>query len=420
MDNQDRKKINNILREPLTRHRLSLNAKIRAAQNPENPTPFTLDDLKSYITGMKVGTEEFRKETLNVLEAVQTGVAPQRPKFDTPETQLLWGAALSYLSNNPDQMKSWTKPPAEGTQLNGTELWKQVTGTRHAVQELLSHAHHVREALRDKNTKYSWGQPGTGFSFDRNQNHIGIDFVQSMIVGFEHARGDVYREIGSALLSVSYPKRMQEIYKEMQPLLRKARQAQMKKGPQLKPEEYKELRMLSAEWELRHMMFSAAEDNVANRFVSNMGKQLLQDYSVSINNTAVTNRAVGLTRLPKEGSVSEDLRRYMNLCNTVRLSFYANNGLFENTDAGWYKVGVDPSLVRKTATLKRRPKDKPLDTDGISHEDFKHLRELCSGPKGLENLQPKQHERLYGWENLTSRVARADADRKAIIEEIWK
>ena len=209
MDNRDRKKIGNILREPLTRHRLSLNAKIRAAQHPEQPTPFTLDDLKDFIAGMKVGTEEFRKETLNVLEAVQTGQAPQRPTFDTPETQLLWGAALSYLSVNPDQMKSWTTAPAEGTPLTGTDLWKQVTGTRHAVQELLSHAHHVREALRDKSTKYSWGQPGTGFSFDRGKNHIGIDFVQSMIVGFEHARGDVYREIGSALLSVSHAGNLQ-------------------------------------------------------------------------------------------------------------------------------------------------------------------------------------------------------------------
>src|SRR5947207_3258552 len=107
--------------------------------------------------------------------------------------------------------------------------------------------------------------------------------METMIVGFEHARADVYREIGHALLSVSYPKRMQQLFKEMQPLMLKARKASTKKGPELKPEEYKKLRMLSAEWQLRHMMFNAAEENVANRFVSNMGLQMLQDYSVSLN-----------------------------------------------------------------------------------------------------------------------------------------
>src|SRR5690606_31872130 len=137
---RDRRKIENILREPLTRHRLTLNGKIRAAQNAENPVPFTFDDLKSFVAHMGVDDEGFRKETLNVLEAVQTGQAPQQPKFDTPETQLLWGAALSYLSANPDQMKTWTKPPADKTPLMQTSLWQQVTVTRQAHQELLSHA----------------------------------------------------------------------------------------------------------------------------------------------------------------------------------------------------------------------------------------------------------------------------------------
>ncbi|MDE1153850.1 MAG: hypothetical protein PW788_15060 [Micavibrio sp.] len=277
----------------------------------------------------------------------------------------------------------------------------------------------MREALRDKDTKYGWGDPGTGFTFDRQKNLINVDFMQSLIVGFEHARADVYREIGHSLLSVSYPKRMRDVNREMQPLLKKSRLAQQKKGPQLKPDEYKKLRMLSAEWQLRHMMFSAAEENVANKFVSNMGQQLLQDYSVSLNNTAVTNRGVGLTRIPQDGA-SEELKRYMNLCNAVQLSFFQNNGLFDNTDNGWFKVGVNPGLVRKTNTLASRPDDQKDDADGINHPDFQYLRELCGGPKGLENLQPKQHERLFGWANLTSRVERADADRKAIIEDIWR
>lgn len=413
----DRRKIESILREPLTRNRLLLNAKLRAAQG-EEPQPFTLEDFKSFMAGIRTPDPEFKKETLNILEAVQTGKAPQQPRFDTPETQLVWGAALAFLTINPDQMKSWPKPPAEGEKLPQTDLWKQVTGTDFAYNELLSHAHHIREALRDKDTKYGWGEPGTGFSYDRQRNLINVDFMQSMIVGFEHARADVYREIGHSLLSVTYPKRMKEVYREMQPLMRKSRLAQMKKGPKLKPDEYKKLTMLSTEWQLRHMMFHAAEENVANRFVANMGQQLLQDFGVSLNNTAVTHRGVGLTRIPDEGS--EELRRYMNLCNAVQLSFFANNNLFDDTDAGWAKVGVKPHLVRKTSTLAARPDGQKDDKDGIGHPDFQHLRELCGGPKGLENLQPKQHERLFGWANLSNRVARADEDRKAILEEIWR
>lgn len=420
---KDRKRIEDVLREPLTRHRLTLNGKIRAAQQPEEPQPFTLDDLKNFIAGVRSNKPDFQQEAQNVLQAVTTGEAPREPKFDAPETQLIWGAALAYLTLNPDQMKSWAKPPEEGAALGDTPLWKQVSDTRAARQELLSHGYHIREALRDKDTKYSWGAPGTGFGYDRQKNHINIDLMQSMIVGFEHARADVYREVGHSLLSVTYPKRMQQVFREMQPLLKKARAAQEskgKKGAQLKPEEYKKLRMLSTEWQLRHMMFAAAEENVANRFVANMGQQLLQDYGVSINNTAVTLRAVGLTRVPPKDKASDELRRYMNLCNAVQLSFYQNNDLFPDTDAGWSKVGVDGGRVRKTATLAKRPADKQDDADGIGHPDFQHLRELCGGPKGLENQQPKQHERLYGWANLSNRVQRADQERKSIVEEIWR
>ncbi|MDE1153851.1 MAG: hypothetical protein PW788_15065 [Micavibrio sp.] len=145
----DRKKIESILREPLTRHRLTLAQKLRAASNPEQPQPFTLEDLKNFAASIRTPDAEYAKETLNVLEAVQTGKAPQEPQFDTPEKQLIWGAAIAYLSSNPEQLKTWVKPPAEGTVLTGTELWKQVTGTNYAYQELLSlRAPRARSAAR--------------------------------------------------------------------------------------------------------------------------------------------------------------------------------------------------------------------------------------------------------------------------------
>ncbi len=58
------------------------------------------------------------------------------------------GVSLAYLKLNPDVMKTWT-PAVETGEVSATALWKQVTGTKVAYQELLGHAHHVREALRD-------------------------------------------------------------------------------------------------------------------------------------------------------------------------------------------------------------------------------------------------------------------------------
>src|ERR1035437_6740176 len=174
---EDRRSIESILKEPLTRHRFFLNSKIRAAQNPEDPQPFTLEELEDFSASIPTQDPNFKREVLNVLEAVQVGKAPQSPLFDTPEKQLLWGAGLAYLKLNPDVMREW-QPPVETGELGETALWKRVTGTSVAYQELLMHAHHVREALRDKATKYSWGEPGSGFAFSRQKNVINIDLMQ--------------------------------------------------------------------------------------------------------------------------------------------------------------------------------------------------------------------------------------------------
>ncbi len=105
---EDRRPIESILSEPLTRHRFILNSKIKAAQVQENPQPFTLEDFKAFTATIPSKDADFKSEVLNVLEAVQVGQAPKPPLFNTPEKQLLWGAGLAYLKLNPDVMKTWT------------------------------------------------------------------------------------------------------------------------------------------------------------------------------------------------------------------------------------------------------------------------------------------------------------------------
>ncbi|TVQ84040.1 MAG: hypothetical protein EA357_04135, partial [Micavibrio sp.] len=413
--NQERKKLQNILKEPLTGHRVLLANKFRAAQSGAPDVEFSLEDLKNFIASIPGQNDDFKDEAQNMLAGLQSGKAPKRPKINSPSKQVLWGAGLTYLALNPDQMKEWDTP-VEWQGLEKSALWKQLTETSYATQELLSHAQNVEEVLRHRQTAYKWGKPGSGVGYEQSSNKINIDFMHCLVVGFEHARADVMREIGYAYLSRSYPERMQKVYKEMAPLLVKSRKAAAKKGPELSKDEYKQLRLLSAEWQLRHMMFKAAEGNTVNRYVDNLGQVRMQDFGVSLNNSAVTAEGIGFMPPPKKGgNMTEELARYLNLVHTVRLSFFQNNDLFENNDASWKQAGVDPQQIRTLDSLKKRTQSK----DGVTHPDFKALLDLCRNDEGLENLQPKQHERLYGDDVIERKIRENDKKRNQVITYIW-
>jgi len=141
---KDRRKIENIIREPLTTHRFWLNGKLRAADDPENPQAFTLDEFKKFIDELPVKNATSQLEAVKVMTAVQTGVISQPPVFNTPETQLIWGAALAFLKVNPEQMSSWATPLPPETQLSQTALWKQIVDTRGAKRITVACASHSR------------------------------------------------------------------------------------------------------------------------------------------------------------------------------------------------------------------------------------------------------------------------------------
>ena len=85
----DRRKFETILREPLTRARFLLSSYLQAAQDEENPRPFTIEDLRSFTLSIGNNSPGYQREVFNVMAAVETGVAPQTPKFSTPETRIL-------------------------------------------------------------------------------------------------------------------------------------------------------------------------------------------------------------------------------------------------------------------------------------------------------------------------------------------
>ena len=168
-----------------------------------------------------------------MLQAVQSGKAPKTPKINTPALQLLWGAGFTFIALNPKHMEENWDNPVPYEMLEQSDIWKQITKSSYAIQELISHSKNIEEVLRDRKTAYKWGKPGTGVTYDNKANKISVDFRHCLVVGFEHARADVCREIGYAYLSRSYPDRMVKLYQTMAPLLMKSRRAKMKKGPEL-------------------------------------------------------------------------------------------------------------------------------------------------------------------------------------------
>ncbi|MFH1157924.1 MAG: hypothetical protein V1721_03455 [Pseudomonadota bacterium] len=427
LDNEGKKKIENILDVlPLTRHRIDLNNRIEAAKREKAPQPFEFKDLEKILEGISDGDPSFKQEASNILEAVQTGRAPKPVDLGTPEKQFGWAAGIAYLSVNQNVVKKTVpdtgmmlvkkrahlnagqgeakaaskagladesinemlarqnteadrekakaqeetkdaEPSGESTRVPGVSvLWKQVTNSPKAQEELLYHVRHVEKSLQGRKTQFAWGEPGTGFIYDRKKNIISIDLMQALTVGVEHARAGVYREIGQALLSLTYPKSMQDIYAEMQPLSEKQEKAQKGNGPELTQDEYRNLRILGAKWGLRERMFKAAEETAANRFVFDL--QTPQDHSVSLNIAAVTQGVAGVPRSPEDGDFGKEAV-YNNLCKAVRLSFFQRNGLFPDEEDEWLKNGVDPRKVRKTAPS--------AEGAGAGNPDFLDLRRLC-------------------------------------------
>ena len=72
--NTQKKKLQNILSEPLTRHRILLGSKIQKARHSDQPNIFTIQELETFINSVPDKSPEFLSEAKNVIEAVKTGL----------------------------------------------------------------------------------------------------------------------------------------------------------------------------------------------------------------------------------------------------------------------------------------------------------------------------------------------------------
>ena len=216
------------------------------------------------------------------------------------------------------------------------------------------------------------------FYSDPVNNQINIDFLMSLIGGFEDTRSIIFHEIGHSKLTRGYPKRMTEIRNQVEELAKKA------DAGQITSEEYAELRGLHFEWELRNALFQDGENSPVNRYSINTGRRLAQDFDLSLNVVETTIVRAGETPLPVEDN---PLTRFENMVRAVRMSLYKNNGLFEDNPQGWERVGVRSEWVQGIS------KSGHL----LAPEDaFAELMELCGAARGLEHLQPGTLDRMRG------------------------
>lgn len=405
------RRLDEILRLPLTQPRIALTGALQqGAMSPQQ-----LHAVMNYLTQDPAA----KAELPNVMAALSTGALERAPNLQRPSCQLLWASALIFLQANPDMQQVWPKP-ARAAQLAQTKLWQQLVDSPRANTEMVRHAFHIAEGVRNTDTRMGWGPPGSWFYFDPQKNRINIDFLYSLVAGFEHTRSVIMHEIGHSELSVAFPPRMGELRREIQEIKDRTGTGKMKQV------DYKAMRRADAEWQLYMRFFNSAEDNCVNRFATNMGDRGVQDYGYSLNQIVVTiagtgpiaNRSIsrdgdkqtGSTKV-KEAAAGEDsaMARFANICRLVNMSFFQNNGLMPNDDAAWRTVGVDTDWIRAL------PGATPPHKDALEE-----ILAMCRGPKGLEDLQPDVAERLYGPDWYNALAHESAAARNRICDDIWR
>lgn len=379
-----------ILDMPLTQVRLTLAQKFLNRKFERADLEETIAQLDKLVPPADKAAFEQEKDKIDL--ALKAGsLLSSEPNLKSPETQLLWAANLAYAAQH------------STTPIHQTELWHDLTESQDAKYELMKHAFQISRNAVNPNTRLKWGNPGTLFYFHPTENQINIDFLFSLIGGFEDTRSIIFHEIGHSKLTRKFTDRMQEIRTEMEELDEKR-----KKQP-LAQDEYKRLVELSTEWGFRHRVFDEAENSVVNRYTINLSNKSAQDYGLSLNIVETTIAQAGDHKLPDQPTAEE---KFKNLNRAVRLSLYKNNGFFPDDKAGWERLGV------RTDWIEALPKS-PGGKKPSSEDAFRDLMELCGGSKGLEHLQPGAIDRMRGADWLEKVTYEYSDRRNAIIDEIW-
>lgn len=410
-NNREEKKIATILSYPMNQVRFW--ASEQFGQKKFNPAAF--DALVDKLRPLALDSEAFEKELKNVRAAMASGRAPNTPNLSSPQTQLLWGGALATIANTPMIMKGW-KPENVAKSITDMPLWSQVAHCPDARSELRENAFILATSLKNPQTRMRWGAPDGGYPdvsyyFNREKNMINLDLVWSLMIGMEHSRAANLHEIGHSQGTIHFPKAVDKAYTDMIDVYKKTKDKNLSKEERKKYR--KEMRAKQLDYKMRFLIFDEAENNYANRYAVNQSQRSAQDFGVAVNTLETT------LCLPLMGMVTADGKpvekkgepsasdRFSNLKKVLRYSFYVNNGMAEDTDAGWASIGIRKEWL------------SGLDKNGkeLNAEDsFKEIRRICTE---LEALQPTSRDRLGGQNFYNKKMEECSVKRCDLIDDLY-
>ena len=431
--NQQEKRMETILSYPLNQVRYWASEQFAAKKF----SPKTFEELVNKTRPLASDSDLFEKELENVRKALETGKAPNTPNLSNPQNQLIWGAALATIANTPDLKKSWDAENVSSSMVT-MPLWSQLAHSPDARTELRENAFILATSLKNPQTRIRWGAPDGGYPdvsyyYMPSKNLINLDMVWSLMIGMEQARSANLHEIGHSQGTINQPKGVLRAREELKELKEKT------KDKNLTKEERRDVRTegrkKSLENELRYLIFDEAENNYANKYAVNQSARSRQDFSVAINTLETTlclplvsgmdkadqeaalakaeaagdmkgvlDAVVGTDKEPKQPGAMD---HFINLKKVIRYSFYVNNGIAEDSDAGWASLGIHKEWLSGV--------DKEGNKIDAEHS-FKDLRTLCTK---LEELQPTARDRLRGQDFYNKRMEECSEQRCEIIDEIF-
>ncbi len=383
------KDLESILADPLTYIQTVLAESLLTHHFTDTQRDDTIAALEKLVPPAQKSA--FVKEKQNITHALKHDHEIMQPDLSTPELQLLWAANLMHEAAN-------SKPP-----IQDSELWRQLLNCDDARHELRQHAFYIARDAINPNTKLKWGEPGSMFYSDPKNNEINIDFLMSLIGGFENTRSIIFHEIGHSKLTRDYPEKMRQTREKLEMLTKK-----MSAG-EITPDEYIEMQAANAEWNLRNALFQEAENSPVNRYSINAGKKLGLPFQEGLNRVEVTIAQAATTALPQDDT---PMARFGNLTRAVRMSLYKNNDMFEDEPKAWERVGVRADWIEALATPGKAKKVP-------QQQAFDELMEMCGGTQGLEHLQPGTVDRMKGAAWLDKVTGDYSAKRNALMDDIW-
>jgi Mg-chelatase subunit ChlD len=330
----------------------------------------------------------YQYEKRNVDAALAGGEAPHKPSVNSPETSLLWAINLAYLAQKKD-----------GQNFYDSKLWKQFASPDGAAQtEKERLAFYVATTGLNKDTRVKWGELGSSFYYSPTDNHINLDLILGMGVGFDIARAVAFHEIGHSQLTKGFGEKIATLDEQIEALRTKGKETS------LTQDEYKQLNRIANERHYRYLVADEAENNVVDRWTVNQGRRIRKDHVLARNSSEaiLVDGLIGERETPTDTPAA----RFQNTKNAVRYSFFRNNGYFPDTEDGWRELGVNPDWITTKGGKS-------------GMEALEALKELCGGKDGVENLQPNSSDMMRGAAYLAEATLEYSRKRNQRIEEIY-